>query len=283
LSKLFLFFLVGAWNIDHQQPFEPGAHFFSFAECVQAHNQVEADVEVSGVVHDVLVHFDGFAETLLLDEGECDVALNLELHLLVLVGGAVEGHVVHFYGLIVLLLLKKDVAHIDSESAGLGVLLVLQNNCVTVECLGVEAVGMVLVGQVVEHVECQVNVHLIESSLCLAQLADLFLLRGSFLCLHQGFIKIFLHFKCCGLFEKTVYFFLHFFEILFFGLLLFFFKNAWLLLRKHAFRLGFRLETGGSVGFHSGSETLLSGSNGLAASTDCASLITARWRFGLNN
>ena len=59
-----------------------------------------------------------------------------------------------------------------------------------------KSVSVILIGQVIEYVEGQVDIYLIKSSFCLAQLADLFLLRSGFFCLHQGFVEVLFNFEC---------------------------------------------------------------------------------------
>jgi hypothetical protein len=88
-------------------------------------------------------------------------------------GSGVQSHVVHLDSLVKLLLLEVDIAHVHSQSTGLRVLLVLQDDCVRVERLLMESVCVVHVGQVVEDVESQINVYLIEGSSVLSQLTDL--------------------------------------------------------------------------------------------------------------
>ena len=56
------------------------------------------------------------------------------------------------------------ITHVDSESGCLGVLLVLEDDRVTVDGLLVQSIGVVHVCEVVEHIECQVNVHLIQTA-----------------------------------------------------------------------------------------------------------------------
>ena len=87
LHKFFLLFFINAWDIDEKETFEPGAHLFLVAKGVKADDQVEADIEIGSVVHDILVHLDCFAEALLLDECEADILLDLQLHLFVLLRG----------------------------------------------------------------------------------------------------------------------------------------------------------------------------------------------------
>ena len=85
-----------------------------------------------------------------------------------MISGAIESHVIHLNGLVILLLFEEDVAHVDSESASLRILLILKNDGVTVESFSVQSVSVVHISQIVKHVEGQVNVNLIQSSLCFA-------------------------------------------------------------------------------------------------------------------
>jgi len=187
-----LLLLIGPGDVNHQKTFKPGPHFFTLTKGVQAHDKVEADVEVSSVIHDVLIDLDGFAKALLLHEGKGNVTLDLELHLFVLVGDGVKRHVVHLDSLIVLFLLKKDVSHVHSKAGGLGILFIFEYDGVRVECFLVQTVRVVHISQVVEHVESQINVYLVERASRLAKLADLFFLRGSFFGFLERIIDIFL-------------------------------------------------------------------------------------------
>ena len=80
-------------------------------------------------------------------------------------------------------MLEVDVAHVDSEATGLGILLVFEDDGVGVQGLLVEAVGVVHIGQVVEDVEGEVDVHLVKSASVLSQLTDFLFLGSCFLCL----------------------------------------------------------------------------------------------------
>jgi hypothetical protein len=130
-------------NVDKKESFEPSTHLLTLTERVEADNEVEADVEVRLVVHNIFVDFDAFAESLLLNKGETNVLLDLQFHLFVVRRSRVESHVVHFDGLIVLLLLKEDVSHVHTEAGSLRVLLVLQDDGVGVQGFLVETVNMV--------------------------------------------------------------------------------------------------------------------------------------------
>ena len=96
-------------------------------------------------------------------------------------------------------MLEVDVAHVDAQTRCLRVLLVLQDDGVTVDSLSVQAVGMVHVRQVVEHVESQVDVHLVKTSCLLSERTDLFLLCGGFFCLLESVIVVFGNLGCCRL------------------------------------------------------------------------------------
>lgn len=137
---------------------------------------METNIEVSGIIHDVFVNFDCFSESFLLDESQSDVSFDFELHLFVLVSCTVKRHIVHFYCLVVLLLLEKNVAHVDSKTTCLGVLLVFENDCIAVESLRVQTVCVVHVGQVVKNVKSQVDIDLIETAFRFSQLPNFFLL-----------------------------------------------------------------------------------------------------------
>jgi hypothetical protein len=110
---------------------------------------------------DFLAHVIGTAfklEALILATKACDG----KLHFFVLLHGGIESHVVHLDGLVEFTLLKVDVAHVHSQPTGLRVLLILENNCVGVNCLLMQAVSMVHVSQIVEYVECEINIDLIQ-------------------------------------------------------------------------------------------------------------------------
>ena len=164
LHELLLLFLVNTWDINKKETLEPCSHLFFVAEGVKAHNEIEADIEVGSVIHDVFIHLDGLAEALLLNKSQTNILLNLKLHLLILLRCGVNCHVVILDGHIILLLLEVNIAHIDTESRGLGILLVLEDNSVTIDSLGVQSIGVVHVGQVVEDVEGKVNIDLIKTA-----------------------------------------------------------------------------------------------------------------------
>ena len=117
-----------------------------------------------------------------------------------------------------------DVAHVDAETRGLRVLLVLQDDCVAVDSLLVESVGVVHIGQVIENVEGEIDVHLIKTAGLFSQLPDLFLFCSGFFSLLKCFIHIFLHLGRCRLLKQAMNFFLEFFEIFFLGLVLLLFN-----------------------------------------------------------
>ena len=105
-----------------------------------------------------------------------------------------NGHIVVFDCKVKLLLLEVDVAHVDSETRRLGVLLVLENDRVAVDCLGVQAVRVVHVRQVVEHVERQVDVHLVQTARLLPQRPNLLFLRGRLFGLLESLVVVFVDF-----------------------------------------------------------------------------------------
>jgi hypothetical protein len=51
---------------------------------VQADDKVEANIELWLVIHDVFVDLDSLTESLLLDQGQSHVLLDLKLHLFIL-------------------------------------------------------------------------------------------------------------------------------------------------------------------------------------------------------
>jgi hypothetical protein len=276
-----LLFFISSGDVDHQKSFEPCSHFLAFTEGVEAHNQVEADVVVRSVVHDIFVDLNGFSKALLLDECKGDITLDSELHLLVLVGGAVEGHVVHLDGLVKLFLLKVDVSHVDAQTGCLGVLFVLKDNCVAVKGLCMESVSMVHVCQVVKNVEGQVDVDLIKGALGFTELANLFFFRGSFFSFCESVIQVLFYLKGGRQFEKAMNLFFNLFEVFLFTLLLLFLDDGGLLAGEYTFLDGFRFESSGSVRFHGGTETLLGGADGLTAGSNGTALVTTGWGFGL--
>jgi hypothetical protein len=66
-KKFLLLFFFDSGNINKKESFEPGAHLLTLAERVEADNEVEANVEIRLVVHDVLVDLDTLTESLLFD------------------------------------------------------------------------------------------------------------------------------------------------------------------------------------------------------------------------
>jgi hypothetical protein len=93
---------------------------------------METDIEIGGIVHDILIDFNCLAKALLLYESQSDISFDFELHLFVLVRCAVKRHIVHLNCLVVLLLFKENVAHIHSQTTRLRVLLVFENDSVAV-------------------------------------------------------------------------------------------------------------------------------------------------------
>jgi len=268
-----LFLLFDAWYVDHEEPFEPGAHFFLLTQGIKANDEVEADVEVWGVVHDVFIHLDGLAEALLLDQGESHILLDLQLHLFVLLGGAVDGHVVVLDGFVVLLLFEKDVAHVHTQAGGLRVLFVFQYNRVAVDSLLVKSVCVIHICQVVENVECQIDVDLVKTAGLLSQRADLFFFCSSFFGLLKGFIVVFCHFGGCRVLKKTVHLFFELLEMLLFRLVLFILNDSLAaVICGDALGNGLTFKASRCVRFHGGAETLGSAWN-LGARADGASLV----------
>jgi len=257
LEEFLLFLLIHAWDIDQEEALEPRTHFLLVAQGVQAHDQVEADVEIGSIVHDVLIHFDSLTKALLFDQGQADIFFNFQLHLLVLLSGGVDRHIVVFNGHIILLLLEIDVAHVHTQARRLRVLLVLQNNRVTVDGFGVEAVSMVHVGEVVEDVESQVDVDLVQAARLLTQRPYFFLLCRCLLRLLERFIVVFGDFGGGRNLQKTVYFLLELLQLLFLTLFLLLF-NVWLsdVGGSGALREGLALEASACIGLHGGAEAL---------------------------
>ena len=101
----------------------------------------------------MLFRSDGFAESLLFYECQAYVLLNLKLHFFILLRSGVDRHVVVLDGQVVLLLLEEDVAHVHSQTGCLRVLLVFQDNRVTVNGFLMKSVCVVHICQVVENVE----------------------------------------------------------------------------------------------------------------------------------
>jgi hypothetical protein len=84
LDELLLFLFVDAWDLNHEKFLEPGAHLFLLTEGVQADDKVEANIELWLVIHNVLVDLDSLTESLLLDQSQSHVLLDLKLHLFIL-------------------------------------------------------------------------------------------------------------------------------------------------------------------------------------------------------
>ena len=155
----------------------------------------------------------------------------------------------------------------------MGILLVLEDDCVAVKGLLVKTVGVEHVGQVVEHVEGQVNIDLVERALSLTELTNLLFLRGGFLSLSLSIIQVLFNFGSGGLFKEAVDFLFNLFKVLLFALFFLFLDDGRLLVGEDTFSIWLRFESGGGVGFHGGTETLLTGSNGLTAGSDSATLV----------
>ena len=164
LQKFFLLLLIHAWDIDQKKALEPSAHLFFVTKGIEADNQVETDVEVGSVVHDILVHLDSLTKALLLDQSQANILLDLQFHFLVLLGGRINCHVVILDRHVPLLLLKINVTHVDAQARRLRILLVLQDDRVSVDSFSVKAIGVVHVCQVVEDIEGQVDVDLVEAA-----------------------------------------------------------------------------------------------------------------------
>ena len=69
LHELLLFFLVNTWDVNQEQALKPCSHLFFVSKCVQADDQVEADIKIRGLIHDVFIHLDCLAKALLLNKG----------------------------------------------------------------------------------------------------------------------------------------------------------------------------------------------------------------------
>ena len=95
-----------------------------------------------------------------------------------IVGDLVQGHPIHLDGRRPLLLLEVDVAHVHTEPAAEGILLILHDLGVDRQGLVVVVVRLVLNGQVQAHGVGEVDVQLIEQVLLLPQSAELSLLRS---------------------------------------------------------------------------------------------------------
>ena len=107
-----------------------------------------------------------------------------------MLGCRVDGHVVVLDGHIVLLLLEIDVAHVNAKTRCLRVLLVFEDDCVAVDRFRVQAVGVVHVCQIVEDIEGQVDVHLVEAAVLLAERSDLLLLSCRLFCLLESLVVV---------------------------------------------------------------------------------------------
>ena len=269
LHELFLLFFVNTWDVNQEQALEPSPHLLLVTKCIQAHDQVETNVEVGRIVHNILIHLNSLAEALLLDQGQSYILLDFELHFLVLLSGAVNGHVVVLDGHVVLLLLKVDVAHVDTQAGRLWILLVLQNDRVAVNRLSVESICMVHVGEVVEDVEGQVDVDLVEAASLLAQRTNLFLLRCRFFGLLQSIIVVLLNLGGSRLLQQAVDFLFELLEVLLLRLLFLLLDVGLASMGgSDALREWLRLEAGRRVGFHRGAQTLGRAWNGGSTGTD---------------
>ena len=87
-------------------------------------------------------------------------------------------------------MLEIDVAHVDTKAGSLWVLLVFEDDCVAVDCFCVQAVGVVHVCQIVEDIEGQVDVHLVEAAVLLAERSDLLLLSCRLFCLLESLVIV---------------------------------------------------------------------------------------------
>lgn len=99
----------------------------------------------------------------------------------------VEGHAVHLYRLRVLLLFVVDVPHVHSQSPRLRVLLVLDNQLVSVQGFFVHLIVVVSIGEVKADCVGQVEVDLLGQIVRLAEFAQAPLSFPSFF----GFLKYF--------------------------------------------------------------------------------------------
>ena len=123
------------------------------------------------------------------------------------------------------LLLKVDVAHVHSQSGGLRVLLVFQNDGVGIECFLVQVVGVVHIRKVVEHVESQVYVDLVEGAGVFSKLSNLLFFGGCLLGLLKSGVDVLVELAPGTVFQKTVDFFFELFEVFFLRLLLLLFDG----------------------------------------------------------
>ena len=87
-------------------------------------------------------------------------------------------------------MLEINVAHVDTKAGSLWVLLVFEDDCVAVDRFGVQAVGVVHVCQIVEDIEGQVDVHLVEAAVLLAERSDLLLLSCRLFCLLESLVVV---------------------------------------------------------------------------------------------
>ena len=189
--------------------------------------------------------------------------------------------------MVVLLLFEVDVAHVYSKTTSLWVLLVLENDGVTVQGLLVTSVCVVHVGQVVEHVEGEIDVDLIERLCIFSKLSDFLLLGSSFFGLCQCFGELFLNLKSCTVFKESVDLFFEFFKVILFTLF-FFGLNRFIGSLNSLIWFWLALETSGSIRFHSSTQSLLSSgpSHSCTQSSSSAggtSILIGRWRRLLLN
>ena len=117
-------------------------------------------------------------------------------------------------------MLKVDVTHIDAQPGRLWILLVFEDDCVTVDGLSVKSVGVVHISQIVENIKRQVDVDLVERTSLLTKRANLFLFSCRFFCLLQGLIHVLGDFGRGGLFKKSVNLLLELLEVLLLALIL---------------------------------------------------------------
>ena len=79
---------------------------------------------------------------------------------------------------------------------------------------------MIHVGQVIEHVESQVNVHLVETSSCFTEITNLAFFSSGVLGFSQGLCLVLLYLGDGTFLKQAVNLLLHLLEVLFFTLVL---------------------------------------------------------------
>ena len=187
--------------------------------------------------------------------------------------GGVDRHVVVLDSQVVLLLLEEDVAHVHAKTGRLRVLLVFQDNRVTVNGFLMKSVCVVHIRQVVENVERQININLVKTAGLLSKRTNLFLFCGSFFGLLESLVIVFSDFSGRRVLKKTVHLFFELFEMLLFRLVLFILNDCLAaVIGGNALGYGLAFEAGRCVRFHRGAETLGSAWN-LGARANGATLV----------